>query len=104
MKKAVREHGRDEFDAQVWNELAEGMRYVATDFADDEGQDRVVEALRELDEQRGTAGNRLYYLAVPPAAFETIVNELGERRSTDGLDPADRREAVRPRPRLGAPA
>ena len=84
MKKAVKEHGRDELRAGVWNELAAGMRYVATDFADDRGEDVVVEALRELDEKRGTAGNRLYYLAVPPAAFETIVNELGERRSAEG--------------------
>ena len=80
MKTSVREHGRDELRADVWEELAAGMRYVATDFAEDAGEDRVVEALRELDRERGTAGNRLYYLAVPPVAFETIVNELGERR------------------------
>jgi glucose-6-phosphate 1-dehydrogenase len=84
MKKAVVEHGRDELDAGVWDDLAAGMRYVATDFADDRGEDAVVDALRELDEERGTAGNRVYYLAVPPVAFETIVNELGERRSADG--------------------
>jgi glucose-6-phosphate 1-dehydrogenase len=84
MRKAVEEHGRDELEDDVWAELADGLRYVATDFADDAGEDRVVEALRELDESRGTGGNRLYYLAVPPAAFETIVHELGERRSTDG--------------------
>jgi glucose-6-phosphate 1-dehydrogenase len=84
MKKAVRQYARDDFDAGVWNELAEGLRYVATDFAEDEGQDRVVDALRELDERQGCAGNRLYYLAVPPDAFETIVSELGERRSTEG--------------------
>jgi glucose-6-phosphate 1-dehydrogenase len=84
MKKAVQEHGRDEFDADVWNDFADGLRYVATEFADDGGEDRVVEVLRELDESRGTEGNRLYYLAVPPDAFETIVHELGERRSTDG--------------------
>jgi glucose-6-phosphate 1-dehydrogenase len=84
MKKAVKEHGRDEMRSEVWNEVAAGMRYVATDFADDQGEDNVVEALRELDEKRGIAGNRLYYLAVPPAAFETIVNKLGERRSSEG--------------------
>jgi glucose-6-phosphate 1-dehydrogenase len=84
MKKAVREYGRDELRADVWDELAAGMRYVTTDFADDGGEDTIVETLRELDEARGTGGNRLYYLAVPPVAFETIVNELGERRSTDG--------------------
>ncbi len=49
-----------------------------------EGEDAVVEVLRSLDEKRGTAGNRVYYLAVPPAAFETIVNELGERRGSEG--------------------
>ena len=84
MKKAVKEFGRDELSNDVWRDLAEGMRYVATDFADDQGEDEVVGALRDLDEKRGTAGNRLYYLAVPPAAFETIVNKLGERRSADG--------------------
>ncbi len=84
MKKAVKEHGRDELRAAAWNELAAGMRYVATDFADEGGEDRVLDTLRGLDEERGTAGNRLYYLAVPPVAFETIVNELGERRSTEG--------------------
>jgi glucose-6-phosphate 1-dehydrogenase len=84
MKKAVQEHGRDEFQADVWSELAAGLRYVATEFVDDAGEDRVVEALRDLDETRGTAGNRLHYLAVPPGAFETIVRELGERRGNEG--------------------
>jgi glucose-6-phosphate 1-dehydrogenase len=84
MKNAVVEYGRDELQADVWKELAEGMRYVATDFADDRGEDAVVDALRDLDDKRGTGGNRIYYLAVPPAAFETIVEELGERRSAEG--------------------
>jgi glucose-6-phosphate 1-dehydrogenase len=84
MRQAVDEHARDELEPDVWDELTAGLRYVATDFANDGGQDRVVEVLRELDQERGTAGNRLYYLAVPPDAFETIVHELGRRRSTDG--------------------
>ena len=84
MKKAVQTHSRDEFKQDVWSSLAEAMHYVATDFADDRGEDAVVEVLRSLDEKRGTAGNRVYYLAVPPAAFETIVNELGERRGSEG--------------------
>ena len=46
MRDAIRQHARDEFDSGVWKELVEGMRYVATDFADDAGQDRVVAALR----------------------------------------------------------
>src|SRR5215207_10743316 len=30
MKHAVQEFGRDEFNDEVWDRLAEGMRYVAT--------------------------------------------------------------------------
>jgi len=82
MEAAVKEHARDEFDDSVWATIAGGLRYVATDFADDEGQDAVAAQLNELDEERGTEGNRVYYMAVPPAAFETIVNELGERRDS----------------------
>jgi glucose-6-phosphate 1-dehydrogenase len=84
MKHAVQEFGRDEFRQDVWDWLAEGMHYVSTDFADEGGEDRVVDALNELDEQRKTGGNRVYYLAVPPDAIATLLNEIGERRSTDG--------------------
>jgi glucose-6-phosphate 1-dehydrogenase len=84
MEEAVREFGRDEFKPEVWERLAGGTRYVSSDFADESGEDLVAKTLTELDEQRGTRGNRLYYLAVPPAAMPTIVQELGERRSAEG--------------------
>jgi glucose-6-phosphate 1-dehydrogenase len=80
MKKAVQEHSRDEFRADVWDGLAEGMRYVASDFAAETMDDRVVEELAALDEERGTNGNRLVYLAVPPAAFRMIVEQMGRTR------------------------
>jgi glucose-6-phosphate 1-dehydrogenase len=60
------------------------MRYVATDFSDERGGDRIVEVLNELDETRGTSGNRVYYLAVPPGAIATLVREVGKRRATKG--------------------
>ena len=84
MKHAVQEFGRDDFKEDTWSWLAEGMRYVSTDFADDKGEDLVLRALKELDDKRGTAGNRVYYLAVPPAAISTLLSEIGERRSTQG--------------------
>src|SRR5438309_643398 len=34
MKEAVQQYGRDEFRDDVWETLADGMRYIATDFAD----------------------------------------------------------------------
>jgi glucose-6-phosphate 1-dehydrogenase len=84
MKAGVQEFGRDDFRDETWDWLAERMRYVATDFAEEEGQLRVVAALNELDEQYGTGGNRVYYLAVPPSAISTLIHEIGEHRSTGG--------------------
>jgi glucose-6-phosphate 1-dehydrogenase len=84
MEEAVREFGRDELRDDVWDWLAAGTRYVSTEFADESGEDNVLRILNELDQERGTRGNRVYYLAVPPDAIATLVQELGERRSTEG--------------------
>jgi glucose-6-phosphate 1-dehydrogenase len=85
MKAAVQEFGRDEFRDDVWQTLADGMRYVSGgEGNEDAAFDRVAETLAELDRERGTAGNRVYYLAVPPDAFEAIVGGVGKRRSANG--------------------
>jgi glucose-6-phosphate 1-dehydrogenase len=83
MEEAIREFGRDEFRQDVWEELAAATFYVGTEFAD-AGEDRVVERLTAIDEERGTQGNRVYYLAVPPDAMEMLVQQLGERRRSMG--------------------
>ena len=44
------------------------------DFADEEREDRLAETLTELDKERETQGNRVYYLATPPSVFETVVS------------------------------
>jgi glucose-6-phosphate 1-dehydrogenase len=80
MKQAVREFGRDELREDVWDWLAAGMRYVSTDFADETGEDKVKKALTELDSERGTAENRVYYLAIPPSAIATAVEQIAKRR------------------------
>src|SRR5215210_6774579 len=45
MRQAVAEHGRDEFRQEIWDELAGGIRYVATDFANKDGEEHVVACL-----------------------------------------------------------
>ncbi|HZT17282.1 MAG TPA: glucose-6-phosphate dehydrogenase [Gaiellaceae bacterium] len=84
MKATVQEHARDPFREEVWAQLAEGMRYVTLDFADENAEDALRDTLNEVDAERGTQGNRLYYFAVPPSAIGTLVRELGERRATKG--------------------
>ena len=56
------------------------MRYCSLEFADAEGEDRLAQLLAELDAERGTQGNRVYYLAVPPSA-------IGDDRQRDRRAP-----------------
>jgi glucose-6-phosphate 1-dehydrogenase len=84
MREAVQEHGRDEFREDVWERLAGGMSYLATEFTNEGGEAEVVARLTELDESRGTQGNRVYYLAIPPSAMEATVVQIGKGRSPTG--------------------
>ena len=84
MEHAVREFGRDDFKQDVWDWLADATRYMSIDFADRSRDKKVLELMNEVDAERGTRGNRVYYLAVPPQAMPMIVQEVGSRRKAEG--------------------
>ena len=60
MKDAVQKHARDEFRDDVWDELAQNMHYVATDFADEGGEDKLEQMVEKLDSELDLGGNRVY--------------------------------------------
>ena len=64
-------------DEDVWRTFAERICYQHLDFADANGFQGLVTRLDALDEERGTRGNRLYYLATQPSQFAEIVGQLG---------------------------
>jgi glucose-6-phosphate 1-dehydrogenase len=77
MKEGVSKFSRRRpIDPAVWSDFERGISYVAGTFEDEKTYTRLRDHLLELDKERGTRGNRLYYFAVPPAEFGTIVNGL----------------------------
>jgi glucose-6-phosphate 1-dehydrogenase len=64
-------------DKPAWRSFSERIRYHRCDFADPSGFDRLATTLDELDEEEGTRGNRLFYLATQPSQFAEIVGQLG---------------------------
>jgi glucose-6-phosphate 1-dehydrogenase len=60
---------------EVWATFARSIDYVPT--PDDGSYDRLREALARHDAAMGAGGNRLFYLATPPAAYEPIVRAIG---------------------------
>ncbi len=73
----AREHSRSPIQDDVWASFAEGISYVRVPFDDAEAYKTLAARLDEVDEQRGTSGNRLYYLATPPESYVTIIQQLG---------------------------
>jgi len=84
---AVKEHARTPFNDTVWQQLAEGIRFVPGEFADDAAFDRLAQTVAQLDAERGTGGNYAFYLSVPPKFFPDVVAQL--KRSGLSSAPAD---------------
>ena len=63
-------------DEVVWARLAGRIRQVRGDIGQDATYGQLAELLAALDREGGTAGNRLYYMATPPAAFPVILRQL----------------------------
>jgi glucose-6-phosphate 1-dehydrogenase len=84
MERAVREFGRDDFKQDVWDWLAEATRYLPADFAEADAEKRLVALLNQIDEERGTRGNRVYYLAIPPQMMPTAGRAIGKVRAANG--------------------
>jgi glucose-6-phosphate 1-dehydrogenase len=64
-------------DEAAWRSFKERIRYQRCDFEDPTGFDKLVTTLDDLDEQEGTRGNRLFYLATQPSQFAELVAQLG---------------------------
>jgi glucose-6-phosphate 1-dehydrogenase len=80
MREAVATHGRLPFDDAVWARLQAGMRYVTVDPSLPDTYHQLREVLEWSDRTRGTAGNRLVYLAIPPSAIAAAVEEMSAAR------------------------
>ncbi len=91
---AVKEHARTEFREEVWQQLAEGLRFVSGTFDDDDAFARLRQTVTELDEARGTGGNHAFYLAIPPGFFGDVVGKLQQHGLAEPEPGAWRRVVV----------
>jgi glucose-6-phosphate 1-dehydrogenase len=67
---------RGPLDPEAWGRLAARVDYVTGDLEDARTYGALSERLREAAQRPGSRGNRLYYLAVPPAFFPVVVEHL----------------------------
>jgi glucose-6-phosphate 1-dehydrogenase len=77
MRESVEKYGRVPLRDDVWSVFADGLRYCSFDLEAHDGLERIRETLEELDRERGTAGNRIFYFSIPPSGFAPLAERLG---------------------------
>jgi glucose-6-phosphate 1-dehydrogenase len=77
MRASVAEHSRNPVESALWDDFARQIHYQQGDFKDPAAYARLAARLDQIDAAAGCRGNRLFYLATPPSAYEDIVANLG---------------------------
>ena len=87
IRSSIEKHSRNKIDESKWAVLKNMIKYYRFDFRDHDGYAGLKAYLDDLDVESETKGNRIYYLAVAPEYFETIVQGLhlsGMTKSKEG--------------------
>lgn len=87
--ESYRDHLRSFVDSvndagNSWEAFAGNLHYQQLEYNDaGEGQ-KLNDILQRIDEKHGTAGNRLFYMAVPPLMYEPIVRLIQHAQLKNG--------------------
>jgi glucose-6-phosphate 1-dehydrogenase len=85
LKEGVAQYGRDGTGA-MFDALSDSFSFHQSDFSDPKGYFALRDRLDRLDQERGTKGNRIFYLATPPSSYSQILQNL----ASTGLSRDDR--------------
>ena len=61
----------------LWDNFSAGLSYTPTDASHPESFETLSALLSKIDKDRGTSGNRLFYLSTPPGLYVPITRILG---------------------------
>ncbi|MGF1498714.1 MAG: glucose-6-phosphate dehydrogenase [Elainellaceae cyanobacterium] len=92
MREGVEEFGGGLGSHELWEDFAKGLFYCSGNIDQAESYQKLKAFLGELDEQRGTRGNRVFYLSVAPRFFAEAAQQLGAAGMLS--DPAKQRLVI----------
>ncbi|HEX7901964.1 MAG TPA: glucose-6-phosphate dehydrogenase, partial [Planctomycetota bacterium] len=77
LRAAVEKHSRTKpIDEAVWASFAARIETCPGDVNNPSAYDALREGVEDAERRHGTEGNRLFYLAVPPAVYPVILKNL----------------------------
>ena len=77
MREGIEDFGGGIRKHEIWEDFAKGLFYCAGDIDNPDSYQKLKAFLSELDELRGTRGNRVFYLSVAPRFFAEATQQLG---------------------------
>jgi len=83
MRAAVEEHSRLDVTDDSWDVFTHDIAYVPGDATGDDLFRNLKERLERIDQERGTGGNRVWYLATAPQFFATIAEQIAKHGLLD---------------------
>lgn len=83
MREAVSTHSSTGLDPEEWASFERHLCYFAGEYADEAAMRDLALRLKEIDNEYGTEGRRLFYCATPPSTFPAIARALGSADLTD---------------------
>jgi len=87
LEGAARKYSRQKINDDLWSHFASSIFYHRSEFTNADGYTELAARLDRMDAERGTRGNRLFYLAVAPDQFPVILENLtksGLNRAVEG--------------------
>jgi glucose-6-phosphate 1-dehydrogenase len=77
VQEAVEKAFGHDFDKTAWEKFSARLYYHAGEYDSPQSYTALKERLALLEQAHNTRGNRIFYLAVPPAVYEVIASNLG---------------------------
>ena len=78
LAEQIRDNVGGAFSQEVWDRLVQRIHYMKMDMLDGSHYENLCERLSRIDAERGTEGNYLFYMAIPPSLFGRVTDHLGE--------------------------
>ena len=75
-RDGVDAYSRQPLDEQHWPDFERTLHYQSGSFDDPKLYENIKQRLDRLEPEFGIPGNRVFYLAIPPAFIEVVVNNL----------------------------
>src|SRR6266404_5979954 len=76
LEETTKQFSRQDVREDIWKTFSQSLFYHQSEFEDESGYQSLAQRLNKIDEERGTRGNRLFYLAAAPEKFEPILKNL----------------------------